>query len=49
MPALWIANARVIDPAARRDARGNVFVRDGRIVTSLSAAEKKQAGDERLA
>jgi dihydroorotase len=40
---LWISNARVIDPASRRDAKGDVFARDGRIVASLSAAEKKAA------
>jgi len=39
MPALWIANARVIDrPPARR--RGDLFVRDGRIVPSLSGPIK---------
>ena len=43
MPSLWISNARVIDPAAKRDGKGNLFVRDGRIVRSLSAAEKKSA------
>jgi dihydroorotase len=43
MPSLWISNARVIDPAAQRDGKGNVFVRDGRIVRSLSAAQKKSA------
>ena len=25
MPALWIKNARVIDPAAKRDAVGDLF------------------------
>ncbi|HEY1848199.1 MAG TPA: dihydroorotase, partial [Opitutaceae bacterium] len=43
MKPLWISNARVIDPASRRDAKGDVFARDGRIVASLSAAEKKAA------
>jgi dihydroorotase len=43
MPNLWIANARVIDPAAKRDAVGDVFIRDGRIVASLSPAERKRA------
>jgi dihydroorotase len=43
MPSLWIQNARVIDPAAKRDAVGNLFVTDGKIVASLSAAEKKRA------
>jgi dihydroorotase len=40
---IWISNARVIDPASRRDARGDVFARDGRIVASLSAADRKAA------
>jgi len=33
----------VIDPASRRDARGDLFARDGRIVASLSAAERRRA------
>ena len=43
MKPLWISNARVIDPASRRDGRGDVFARDGRIAASLSSAEKKAA------
>ena len=43
MPNLWIQNARVIDPAAKRDAVGDVFIRDGLFVDSLNAAEKKRA------
>ena len=43
MPSLWIKRARIIDPAAKRDAVGDLFVRDGRIVESLAAAEKKRA------
>ncbi len=43
MPSLWIQNARVIDPAAKRDAAGDLFVKDGKIAASLSAAEKKRA------
>ncbi|MBL9205107.1 MAG: dihydroorotase [Opitutaceae bacterium] len=43
MPALWIQNARVIDPAAKRDAAGDLFIDNGRIVTSLSAAARKRA------
>ncbi len=43
MPSLWIKNARVIDPAAKRDAVGDVFVADGKFVASLSAAAKKRA------
>ena len=43
MPALWIRNARVIDPASRRDSVGDVFSRDGKIVPRLSAADRKRA------
>lgn len=43
MSSLWISNARVIDPASRRDEIGNLFIRDGKIVTSLSAVAKKSA------
>src|ERR1043166_4650342 len=43
MPSLWIANARIIDPAAKRDAVGDLFVTDGKIVESLSGAAKKRA------
>ncbi|MBA4138264.1 MAG: dihydroorotase [Opitutus sp.] len=40
---LWIKNGRVIDPAAKRDAVGDVFAVDGKFATSLSAADKKRA------
>ena len=43
MPTLWIQNARVIDPAAKRDRTGDLFARDGVIVASLSAADKRRA------
>jgi dihydroorotase len=43
MPSLWIRNARVIDPASRRDSVGDLFARDGRIVSALSAADRRQA------
>jgi dihydroorotase len=43
MPSLWISSARVIDPAAKRDAVGDLFIRDGQFVPSLSAADKKRA------
>jgi dihydroorotase len=43
MPALWIRHARVIDPAARRDAVGDLFVRDGRIADRLTPAERRRA------
>ena len=43
MPTLWIRNARVIDPAAKRDALGDLYVADGRLVPSLSGVAKKRA------
>jgi dihydroorotase len=43
MPALWIKNARVIDPATKRDAVGDLFATNGRMVASLSPAEQKRA------
>ena len=43
MPALWIKNARIIDPAAKRDAVGDLYAVDGRIVAGLSADQKKKA------
>ncbi|MFT3782114.1 MAG: dihydroorotase [Nibricoccus sp.] len=43
MPSLWISNARVIDPASGRDEIGHLYVDDGKIVPSLSAAAKKRA------
>jgi dihydroorotase len=42
-PPLWITNARVIDPAARRDAPGDLFIADGRLAPGLSAEQKKSA------
>jgi dihydroorotase len=43
MSLLWIANARVIDPATKRDAAGDLFVRDGAMAAELSADERKKA------
>lgn len=43
MPALWIQAARVIDPASRRDAPGDLFIDQGRLVAPLSAAARKRA------
>lgn len=40
---LWIQNGRVIDPANQRDAIGDVFAVDGKIVDSLSDAQKAEA------
>ena len=43
MSLLWIKNGRVIDPAAKRDATGDIFIADGKFADSLSAAQKKRA------
>jgi dihydroorotase len=43
MPALWIRNARIIDPAAKRDSEGDIYAVDGRIVAGLSADQKRKA------
>jgi dihydroorotase len=43
MSTLWIKNGRVIDPASKRDAKGDVFIADGKFVKSLSATQKKSA------
>lgn len=43
MSTIWIKNARVIDPAARRDKVGDLFLVDGRIAGAPSAAAKKRA------
>lgn len=43
MSNLWIRNARVIDPASKRDEAGDLFIADGKIVPSLSAQAKKRA------
>ena len=43
MSSLWITNARVIDPSAKRNARGDLFIADGRFVAGFSAAQKKAA------
>ncbi len=43
MSNLWIKNGRVIDPASKRDGRGDIFIADGKFVKSLSAAQKKSA------
>jgi dihydroorotase len=43
MSSLWIKNARVIDPASKRDAAGDLFATDGKFVASLSAAARKAA------
>jgi dihydroorotase len=43
MSLLWISNARVIDPATKRDGKGDLFIADGRFVARFTAAQKKQA------
>ena len=43
MSLLWITNARIIDPAARRDARGDLCIADGRFVAGFTAGQKKSA------
>jgi len=40
---LWIKNGRIIDPANNRDAIGDLFAIDGRIVDGLSDAQKKES------
>src|SRR4051812_13904554 len=43
MSFLIIKNGRVIDPASKRDKVGDIFIADGKVVASLSAAQKKSA------
>jgi dihydroorotase len=43
MPSLWIKGARIIDPANKRDAVGDLFIVDGKFAASLSPAMKKRA------
>jgi dihydroorotase len=43
MSSLWITHARVIDPAAQRDAEGDLFIADGRFVAGLSAEQRQHA------
>ena len=40
---LWIANGRIIDPINKRDAVGELFAKNGKIVSSLTADEKEEA------
>jgi dihydroorotase len=40
---LWIQHGRVIDPANQRDGIGDVYAIDGKIVDSLSDAQKAEA------
>ena len=43
MSFLWITNARIVDPAAGRDAPGDLFIAEGRIVAGLAADQRKAA------
>jgi len=43
MSFLWITNGHVVDPAAKRDAPGDVYVAEGKFVASLSPQQKKRA------
>ena len=43
MSLLWIKNGRVIDPATKRDAKGDVFIAGGKFVAKLTGAQKKKA------
>ena len=43
MPALWIKNARIVDPAAKRDAVGDLFALDGKMVARLSPKDRRRA------
>jgi dihydroorotase len=43
MSLLWITNARVIDPAVKRNARGDLFIADGRFVAGFTVGQKKSA------
>jgi dihydroorotase len=40
---LWIKNGRVIDPANQRDAVGDIFAVDGKIVDSISKVQEADA------
>lgn len=40
---LWINNGRIIDPINKRDAIGDVFAKNGKIVSSLTTEEKEKA------
>jgi dihydroorotase len=43
MSTLVIKGGRIIDPATKRDKVGDVFIADGKIAASLTAAQKKSA------
>ena len=41
--SLWLKNARIIDPAHQRDAIGDLYVHDGKIVAQLSPEQQQSA------
>jgi dihydroorotase len=43
MSSLWITQARIIDPASKRDEVADLFVRGGRVVDGLSRPDRKRA------
>ncbi len=43
MPTLWIRNARIIDPAVKRDATGDLYIVDGKLADTLSDDQRKNA------
>jgi len=43
MSTFWIQNARIIDPAVKRDAIGDLYISGGKFVASLSVSAKKSA------
>jgi dihydroorotase len=43
MPLIHVSNARVIDPAAKRDSVGDLYLREGVFIARPSAADLKKA------
>ena len=43
MPLIHVSNARVVDPASKRDDTGDLFLRDGVFIARPSAADLKKA------
>ena len=46
---LWISGGRVIDPANQRDAIGEVYAIDGKLVDTLSDSQKEAEFTESMA
>lgn len=40
---LWISSGRVVDPVNKRDAIGDIFIKEGKVVSSLTSEEKELA------